>query len=123
MGVLALLAAAGCAGRWMTVPEPGRLPQDIVGPRRDYRAVLRNDSMVVLLDAVVRGDSIVELPKGQTRLERAGLPRAVALADVAQVELWQPGSERVAGGAALAVLAILAAIGYLIVRAVGGSGS
>ena len=25
MGVLALLAAAGSAARWMTVPDPGRL--------------------------------------------------------------------------------------------------
>ena len=40
MGVLALLAAAGSAARWMTVPDPGRLPQGVVSPRRDYRVAL-----------------------------------------------------------------------------------
>lgn len=123
MGVLTLLAAAGCAGRWMTVPEPGRIRQPAVGPRRDYRVVLRNDSIVVLLDAVVRDDSIVELPSGQTSLERAGPPRGVALADVAQVELWQPGSERVVGGVTVTVVAVLAVVGYLFFRSLTGPGS
>jgi hypothetical protein len=33
-----------------------RLAVPTTGPRRDYRAVLRNDSTVILLDAVVHDD-------------------------------------------------------------------
>lgn len=81
MSLLALLLATGCAGRWLAVPEPSRMQPSKPGPRRDYRVVLRSDSVVMLLDAVVRDDSIVELPSGEPGLERAGPPRGVALAD------------------------------------------
>ncbi|HYL21613.1 MAG TPA: hypothetical protein VEU74_07615 [Gemmatimonadales bacterium] len=113
-GALLLLATTGCAGRWMAVPEPGSIRQPAVGPRRDYRAVLRTDSTVVLLDAVVRDDSVVELPSDQTSVQRSHPPRAIALADVVHLEQWQPGGERVAGGTALALVGGLAALLVLI---------
>lgn len=109
LSMLLLLAATGCAGRWMAVPQPSRMGPTTVGPGRDYRVVLRNDSTVVLRNAVVRHDSIVELPSGQTNRQRAGPARAVALAEAAHVEFWQSQGERVGGGISLTLVGALAA--------------
>lgn len=85
--------------------------------------MLRNDSTLVLLDAVVRNDSIVEVPPEQTNIARAGPPRAVALADAVEVELWQSPGERVAGGVGLSIVAGLLLVFYAIARALSGPGS
>lgn len=103
-----LLALAGCAGRWLEVSESRSLPRDRTA--RDYRITLRNDSVVVLHDAISRDDSLVEVSREP--------PRAVALADIAHLESWQPGGERVAGTVTLTLLAILAAIGYIIAKSI-----
>lgn len=118
VGLLLLLAATSCGGRWVALNDPSHL-RPATGPRRDFRVVLRNDSSVILLDAIVRNDSIVELPNGQTALVRAGAVRSVALADADRVELWQPAGERVAGGLGLGVVAALLLAAYAIGRAIG----
>jgi hypothetical protein len=99
--MLLLLAATGCAGRWMAVNEPSRIRPTTVGPGRDYRVVLRNDSTVVLRNAGLHNDSLVEVPSG----------RAVALVDAAHVEFWQSKGERVAGGITLTLVGAL--VGFI----------
>ena len=99
-GLLVLVAAAGCAGRWLSVDQPILpLPNR---PPRDYRVVLRNDSVLVLHDAMVRNDSLVEVARPAAR--------GVDLADVVRVESWQPGGERITGGVALGIVAVVAAL-------------
>jgi hypothetical protein len=72
--------------------------------------VLRNNSVLVLHDAVVRNDSLVEVAGPETR--------GVDLAEVIQVESWQPGGERITGGVALGivvgVVALLTALGLAV---------
>lgn len=118
LGMLLLLAATGCAGRWMALPEPIRPARRPVP--LSYRVVLLNDSVVVLHDALIRNDSIVEVP--DTSLERTSAPRTVALADAAVVEQWQPGGERIAGGISLTIVGGLLLFFYLLGRAVAGGG-
>lgn len=108
MGVAVLLALAGCTGRWLEVSESRSLPRDRTA--HDYRIMLRNDSVVVLHDAISRNDSLVEV-SGAT-------PRAVALGDIAHLESWQPGGERVTGGIALTIVAGLLGFIYVIAHAV-----
>ncbi len=122
LGVLLLLAATGCGGRWLALSDPTRIQPSALGPRRDYRVVLRNDSTVVLFDAVVRNDSIVEVSENGAVPEHPGPLRAVALADAVCVELWQPAGERIAGGVGLIIVAGLLALFWAIGRALGGSG-
>lgn len=95
-GLLVLLATAGCAGRWLSVDQP-ILPLP-TRPPRDYRVVLRNDSVLVLHDAVVRNDSLVEVARGEPSQAKPPALRGVDLGDVLRVEAWQPGGERIAGG-------------------------
>ena len=110
-GLLVLLAAAGCAGRWLSVEQPIRpLP---TRPARDYRVVLRNDSVLVLHNAVVRNDSLVEVVRGEPEATSPGT-RGVDLADAAQVETWQPRGERIAGGVSLGIVAGILAFGVAI---------
>ena len=117
-----MVATTGCAGRWMAVTDPvAKLARDAYP--RDYRVVLRHDSAVVLLDAVVRNDGVVEVPIGETRRERAGPPRGVALADVVRLELWQSGGERVSGGVALGLVAGVIAFIAILAAALTGGGS
>jgi hypothetical protein len=116
LGLLVLLAGASCAGRWLSVDQPIRpLPNR---PPRDYRVVLRNDSVLVLRDAVVRNDSLVEVARGELSQATSPATRGVDLADAVQVEAWQPGGERIGGGVALgivaAVVALLTAIGLAV---------
>jgi hypothetical protein len=117
--MLLLLTATGCAGRWMELPEPIRPARRPVP--LSYRVVLLKDSVVVLHDALIRNDSIVEVPDSGP--ERTGAPRAVALADAAVVEQWQPGGERITGGITLTIVGGLLLFFYLLSRAVGGPGS
>ena len=120
-GLLVLLVAAGCGGRWMSVEQPIRpLP---TRPPRDYRVVLRNDSVVVLHNAVVRNDSLVEVVRGEGEPDQATSPatRGVDLADAAQVETWQPRGERIGGGVALGVVAGFLAFIVAVGLAVAGS--
>ena len=116
LGLLVLLAAAGCAGRWLRVDQP-ILPLP-TRPPRDYRVVLRNDSVLVLRDAVVRNDSLVEVARGEPSQREGPTLRGVDLGDVMQAEAWQPGGERVTGGVALGfvavVLAFFTAIGLAV---------
>jgi hypothetical protein len=121
--VIAASGCVACAGRWMEVGEPGRIRPSAAGPRRDYRVLLRNDSTVLLLDAVVRNDSIAELPAEQASLKRVAPPRAVALDDVVTLEQWQPAGERIAGGTGLAILAIVAGVLTFAAIALSGGGS
>ncbi len=105
-----LLAATGCAGRWMELPQPIRPARHPVPV--SYRVVLLNDSVVVLHDALIRNDSIVEVPDSGP--ERFRPPRAVALADAAVVEQWQPRGERITGGVAVSIVgAVVAFIALL----------
>lgn len=114
--VLVLAAATGCGGRWLSVDQP-ILPLP-TRPPRDYRVVLRNDSVLVLHNAVVRNDSLVEVTRGEPSQPERPATRGVDLADVVQVEAWQPGGERATGGVALGivavVLAFLTAIGLAV---------
>ena len=110
--LLALLCLWGCAGHWMEVTEPGGSAIRDQYPR-DFRVVLRNDSVVTLRDAIVRNDSLVETG--------GGAPRGVALADVVRLEQWQSRGERMTGWAALALVGSLIVSILLIARAVGGS--
>lgn len=71
---------------------------------RDYRAVLRNDSVVVLRGAIARNDSVVEVSTAPTSGESPSPARGVAMADVVRLEQWQQGGERVVGGTLLAVV-------------------
>lgn len=119
MRMLLLLTATGCAGRWMELPEPIRPARRPVP--LSYRVVLLNDSVVVLHDALIRNDSIVEAP--DTSPARIGAPRAVALADAAVVEQWQPGGERIAGGVTLSIVAGLLVFAYVAFHGLGGPGS
>jgi len=106
--VLVLVAATGCAGRWLSVDQPILpLPNR---PPRDYRVVLRNDSVLVLRNAVVRNDSLVEVARGEPGQAARPATRGVDLADVGQVEAWQPGGERITGGVALGILAVVGAV-------------
>ena len=118
MRQLLLLTVTGCAGRWMELPEPIRPVRRPVP--LSYRLVLLNDSVVVLHEALIRNDSIVEVP--DTSPERTDAPRAVALADAAVVEQWQPGGERIAGGISLTIVGGLRLFFYLLGRAIGGGG-
>ena len=111
--MVAVFAGGGCAGRWLTLGEPvARQARD--RHPRDYRVVLRGDSMVLMHDAVVRDDSLVEVGGGS---------HAVALADVQRVDLWQSGGERVTGVVGLGLVAGLFGLIWAVGRAVGGSGS
>ena len=114
--VLVLAAATGCGGRWLSVEQP-ILPLP-TRPPRDYRVVLRNDSVLVLHDAVVRNDSLVEVARGEPSQTERPVLRGVDLADVVQVEAWQPGGERIAGGVIVTLLAIGATIAYIIGKAI-----
>jgi len=111
--VIAACLVGGCAGRWLTAGEPmARLERDRYP--KDYRVVLRGDSVIVMHGAAFRDDSLVEV---------AGGSRAVALADVQRLDLWQSGGERVTGAVVLGLLAGLIGLIWAIGRAVGGSGS
>ena len=114
------LAATGCAGRWMAVNEPLRPARRPVA--LSYRVVLLNDSVVILHDALIRNDGIVEVPGEEATRAGARPPRAVALADAARVERWQPGGQRIAGGVGLSVVGGLLLFFYLVGRAVGAGG-
>jgi len=121
IALFALLGGAGCAGRWMRVGELNAELRDRYP--RDYRVTFRGDSAVVLLDAVARNDSLVEVPSDETGRARPGPPRAVALADVVRLETWQQGGERVAGGVSLGLVAALVAAIAIIATSLGGGGS
>ena len=113
LGLLALLAAAGCAGRWLSVEQPIRpLP---TRPPRDYRVVLRNDSVVVLHNAVVRNDSLVEVVRGETDQATSLATRGVDLLDIVRLEAWQSGGERDAGLVTLGL--VTAGVGFLVLLA------
>ena len=120
-GLLALLGAAGCAGRWMRVGEPNIVLRDRYP--RDFRVTLRNDSVIVLREAVARNDSLVEVPSGATGRARVGSSRAVALADVERLDLWQEGGERVAGGVAVGLMGGVIALIAILAASLGGGGS
>ena len=120
--VVVLIAATGCAGRWMGVEQQPIHPSPTRQPR-DYRVVLRTDSVVVLHNAVVRDDSLVELPSEASAGQAEPGPRGVALSDVVRMDQWQPKGERITGGVVLGVLAILGTVGYFIFRGFSGPGS
>ncbi len=90
---------------------------------RDYRVVLKTDSVVVLHNAVVRDDSLVELASDPNAVQAEPGPRGVALSDVVRIDQWQPRGERITGGVVLSVLAILGTVGYFIFRGLSGPGS
>ena len=113
--LLALLCLWGCAGRWLEVMEPGGSATRDQYPR-DFRVVLRNDSVVTLRDAIVRNDSLVELPSEASAGQAEPGPRGVALSDVVRIDQWQPRGERITGGVVLGVLAILGIVGYFLFR-------
>ncbi|HYL56314.1 MAG TPA: hypothetical protein VEU73_12150 [Gemmatimonadales bacterium] len=120
LGLLVLLAAAGCAGRWMSVDQPIRpLPTP---PPRDYRVVLRNDSILILHDAVLRNDSLVELPR-QPNDSGVQPSCGVDMLDVVRVEVWQSRGERMTGTIVLGTLAVLAASAWWIFHSLSGPGS
>lgn len=82
--------------------------------------------MVVLHDAVIRNDSLVELPRDPSdrNAPHAEPPlRGVDLADVVRIEQWQSRGERITGGAVLIVLAGLGTIAYVVFHGIGGPGS
>jgi hypothetical protein len=83
--------------------------------------VLRNDSVLVLHNAVVRNDSLVEVVRGEPDQATSPARRGVDLADAAQVETWQPRGERIGGGIALGVVAGILAFGLAIGLLVAGS--
>lgn len=117
--VLVLVAATGCAGRWLSVDQPIR--PSPTRPPRDYRVVLRNDSVLILHSAVFRDDSLVEL---RQRNDSGVQPsRGVDMLDVVRVEAWSPGAERTAGGVIVTLLAGLLTVAYLLLRGLGGPGS
>lgn len=72
--------------------------------------VLRNDSVLVLHNAVVRNDSLVEVVLGEPGQATSPAPRGVDLADVVRVESWQPGGERITGGVVLGIVAVVGAL-------------
>ncbi len=79
--------------------------------------------MVVLHNAVVRDDSLVELPSGPNSGQAEPGLRGVELAYVVRIEQWQPRGERITGGVVLAVLAILGTVVYIVLRGLSGPGS
>jgi hypothetical protein len=118
---LAILPAAGCAGRWLAVNDVnGQLRNPYP---RDYRVALANDSVVIFHKARVRNDSLVEISSEQTQRDSSAPPRAVALYDIRQLELWQSRGERITGSVGLALVAGSFVLLWAISRALGGGGS
>ena len=118
---LAILPAAGCAGRWLAVKDLNGQLRDPYP--RDYRVALANASVVIFHKARMRNDSLVEMSSEQPQRDSSAPPRAVALFDIRQLELWQSGGERVTGSLGLALVTGSFVLLWAISRAVGGGGS